>query len=112
MRTYNERRRSWFVYYGSRKLNIKRYAAAMYFVESNRNFVLSELAAIVMKDSFTFYKLQWYKICFLDFFMIKKCCGNDVTAFAKLSHVTYVRKATDGNMSVVALNLDKGLSLP
>ena len=22
--------------------------------------------------------------------MIKKCCGNDVAAFAKLSHVTYV----------------------
>ena len=33
--------------------------------------------------------------------MIKKCCGNDVAAFAKLSHVTYVRRATDGNMSVV-----------
>ena len=34
--------------------------------------------------------------------MIKKCCGNDVAAFAKLLHVTlYARKATDGNMSVV-----------
>ena len=33
--------------------------------------------------------------------MIKKCCGNDVAAFAKLSHVTYVSRATDGNMSVV-----------
>ena len=22
--------------------------------------------------------------------MIKKCCGNDVAAFAKLSHVTYM----------------------
>ena len=34
--------------------------------------------------------------------MIKKCCGNDVAAFAKLSHVTlYARAATDGNMSVV-----------
>ena len=32
--------------------------------------------------------------------MIKKCCGNDVAAFAKLSHVTlYARTATDGNMS-------------
>ena len=41
--------------------------------------------------SFTFYKLQWLKICFLDFFMIKKCCGNDVAAFAKLSRTTYVR---------------------
>ena len=31
--------------------------------------------------------------------MIKKCCGNDVAAFAKLSHVTlYARTATDGNM--------------
>ena len=40
--------------------------------------------------------------------MIKKCCDNDVAAFAKLSHVTYVHTATDGNMSVVALNLDKG----
>ena len=29
-------------------------------------------------------------------------CGNDVAAFAKLSHVTlYARTATDGNMSVV-----------
>ena len=34
--------------------------------------------------------------------MIKKCCGNDAAAFAKLSHVTlYARTATDGNMSVV-----------
>ena len=40
--------------------------------------------------------------------MIKKCCGNDVAAFAKLSHVTYVRTATDGNMSVGGLNLEKG----
>ena len=40
--------------------------------------------------------------------MIKKCCGNDVAAFARLSHVTlYARTATDGNMSVV----EKG-SLP
>ena len=36
--------------------------------------------------------------------MIKKCCGNDVAAFAKLSHVTlYARTATDGNMSVVVM---------
>ena len=28
--------------------------------------------------------------------MIKKCCGNDVATFAKLSHVTlYARTATD-----------------
>ena len=40
--------------------------------------------------------------------MIKKCCGNDVAAFAKLSHVTYVHTATNGNMSVVAPNLEKG----
>ena len=40
--------------------------------------------------------------------MIKKCCGNDMAAFAKLSHITCVRTATDGNMSVVALNLEKG----
>ena len=40
--------------------------------------------------------------------MIKKCCGNDIAVFAKLSHVTYVCTATDGNMSVVALNLEKG----
>ena len=40
--------------------------------------------------------------------MIKKCCGNDVVAFAKLLDVTYVCTATDGNMSVVALNLEKG----
>ena len=34
--------------------------------------------------------------------MIKKCCGNDVAVFAKLSLVTlYARTATDGNMSVV-----------
>ena len=32
--------------------------------------------------------------------MIKKCCGIDVAAFAKLSHVT-LYAATDGNMSVV-----------
>ena len=59
--------------------------------------------------SFTFYKPQWFKICFVDFIMIKKCCVNDVAAFAKLSHVTYVvRTAKDGNMSVVALNLERG----
>ena len=40
--------------------------------------------------------------------MIKKCGGNAVAAFTKLSHVTYVRTATDGNMSVVALSLEKG----
>ena len=40
--------------------------------------------------------------------MIKKCCGNDVAAFAKFSRVTCVCTATDGNMSVVALNLEKG----
>ena len=34
--------------------------------------------------------------------MIKKCLGNDVAAFVKLSNVTlYVRTATDGNMSAV-----------
>ena len=33
--------------------------------------------------------------------MIKKYYGNDVAAFAKLSHATlYARTATDGNMSV------------
>ena len=40
--------------------------------------------------------------------MIKKCCDNDVVAFAKLSHLTYVGSVTDENMSVVALNLEKG----
>ena len=40
--------------------------------------------------------------------MIKKCCANDVAAFAKFLHTTYVRTATNGNMSVVALNLEKG----
>ena len=36
----------------------------------------------------------------------KKCCGNDVAAFAKLSHVTlYARTATDGKMSVVKKGL-------
>ena len=34
--------------------------------------------------------------------MIKKCCGSDVAAYAKFLHVTYVRTATDGNLSVVA----------
>ena len=34
--------------------------------------------------------------------------GNDMAAFAKLSHVTCVRTTTDGNMSVVAVNLEKG----
>ena len=34
--------------------------------------------------------------------MIKKCCANDVAAFAKLSHVTlYASTATNGTMSVV-----------
>ena len=38
--------------------------------------------------------------------MTKKCCSNGVAAFAKFSHTTYVRTATNGNMSVVALNLE------
>ena len=42
--------------------------------------------------------------------MIKKCCGNDVAAFAKLSHVTlYARTATDGNMSVVEIEVTSWL---
>ena len=46
--------------------------------------------------------LQATAVRFLDLIMIKKCCGNDVAAFAKLPHVTlYARTATDGNMSVV-----------
>ena len=41
--------------------------------------------------------------------MVKKSCGKDVAAFGKLSHVTYVHcTAIDGNISVVALNLEKG----
>ena len=40
--------------------------------------------------------------------MIKTCCGNDVAAL-KLSYVLgFVSTATDGNMSRVALNLEKG----
>ena len=64
----------------------------------------TELTTIVMEDFIHFLqsKKQWFKICFLGFIMIKKCCGYDVAAFAKLSHVTlYARTATDGNMSVV-----------
>ena len=61
----------------------------------------TELAAIVMED-FIHFLLQAAAVRFLDFIMIKKCCGNDVAAFAKLPHVTlYARTATDGNMSVV-----------
>ena len=74
-------------------------------------YLQTELATIVMETSFTFYKLQWFKICFLDFFVSKKCCDNDVATFAKLLHLTYVRTVTDENiiiMSVVALNLEKG----
>ena len=38
----------------------------------------------------------------MEFIMIKKCCGNDVAAFANLSHVAlYARTATDENMSEV-----------
>ena len=40
--------------------------------------------------------------------MIKKCCGNDMAVFAKLSHVTCVRTATDEICQLVALNLEKG----
>ena len=57
-----------------------------------------------------FLQAAWFKICFLDFIMIKTYCGNDLAAFAKLSHVSYVvRTATDVNMSVVALNLERFL---
>ena len=41
--------------------------------------------------------------------MIKKCCGNDVACICEVvacNLCTYT--ATDGNMSVVALNLEKG----
>ena len=69
----------------------------------------TKLAGVVVEDFIlTFYKLQWFKICFLDFIMIKKCCGNNIAAFVKLVPVTYVCTATDGNMSLVALNLEKG----
>ena len=64
----------------------------------------TELTGIVMEEFIQFYKPQWFKIYFLDFIMIKKCCAcNDVAAFAKLSHVTviYTRTATDGNMSMM-----------
>ena len=53
-----------------------------------------ELAAIVMEDFIHILQAA------VDFIMIKKCLGNDVAAFAKLSHVTlYARTATDENMS-------------
>ena len=45
---------------------------------------------------------------FWTFFVIKKCCDNDVVAFAKLSYLTYVCTVTDENMLVVVLNLEKG----
>ena len=35
-----------------------------------------------------FYKLQWLKICHLDFSMVKNIYDNDLTAFAKLSYVS------------------------
>ena len=50
----------------------------------------TELTAIVMEDFIHFLQAAAVKICFLDFFMIKKCCGNDVAAFVKLSHVTVI----------------------
>ena len=77
----------------------------LYFVESiHKNFVLTDGTGSYCNGGLhsLFYKPQWFKICFLGFIMIKKRCGNDVAAFAKLSHVTlYARTATDGNMSVV-----------
>ena len=59
-----------------------------------------------------FTSCSGFKICFLDFF---RDHDNDVAAFAKLSHLTYVRTVTygrvgenPGNEVVVALNLEKG----
>ena len=38
--------------------------------------------------------------------MIKKCCGNDVAAFAKLSHVTFIEGREGGyQIPVPSLNL-------
>ena len=86
-------------------MNIRLYTQ-LYFVESIRKkFIVTDGTDSYCNGGLhSLYKPQWFKICFLDFIMIKKCCGNDVAAFAKLSHVTlYARTctATDGNMSVV-----------
>ena len=57
----------------------------------------TELAAVVMEDFIHFLQAVVVKDLFSGVIMIKKFCGNDVATFAKLSHVTYVRTATDGN---------------
>ena len=79
-------------------MNIRLYTQ-LYFVESIRKkFIVTDGTDSYCNGGLhSLYKPQWFKICFLDFIMIKKCCGNDVAAFAKLSHVTlYARTATGG----------------
>ena len=76
----------------------------LYFVESIRkNFIVTDVTDSYcnggLHSLFTscsgLRSVSWT-------IMIKKCWGNNVAAFAKLSHVTlYGRTATDGNMSVV-----------
>ena len=76
----------------------------LYFVESIRkNFVLTDGTGSYCNGGLhSHFTSRSGLRSVLDFIMIKKCCGNDVAAFAKLLHVTlYARTATDGNMSVV-----------
>ena len=78
----------------------------LYFVESIRkNFVLADGTGSYcnggLHSHFTsrsgFRSVFWtyYLIILLFLIMIKKCCGNDVAAFAKLSHVTFICTYSD-----------------
>ena len=83
----------------------------LYFVESIRkNFVLTDGTGSFCNGGLhsLFTSCSGLRSVFWTLSWSRNAAVTTWLAFAKLSHVTYVRTATDGIMSVVALNLEQG----
>ena len=83
----------------------------LYFVESIRkHFVLTDETGSCCNGGLhsLFTSCSGLRSVFWTLSWSRNAGATTWLAFAKLSHVTYVRTATDGNMSEVALNLKKG----
>ena len=79
----------------------------LYFVEPIRkNFVLTDGTGSFCNGGLysLFTSCRGLRSVFWTLSWSRNATATTWLAFAKLSHVTYVRTATDGNMSVVALN--------
>ena len=65
------------------------YPHRLSFVESIRNFVHTDRTGSYCNGGLhsLFTSCSGLRSVLLDFFMIRKCCGNEVAVFAKLSHV-------------------------